>query len=142
MLFFVLRIRRPPRSTSTDPLFPDTPLFRSTGFSQRLERVARELAFELRAARCGFQIRVVVGGLVQRDAEAIRLRGQIRHLRSRSAGTACDRFEPFTQADRLLATLNKERHDLRDDDGTESAGGTAGSEEPRVGKEYGRPGRS
>src|SRR3546814_16601642 len=27
-------IRRPPRSTSTDPLFPSTPLFRSDGFPQ------------------------------------------------------------------------------------------------------------
>src|SRR3546814_17143114 len=27
--FFFLMIRRPPRSTRTDPLFPDTPLFRS-----------------------------------------------------------------------------------------------------------------
>src|SRR3546814_4813073 len=29
MCFFVLRIRRPPRSTRTDTLFPDTTLFRS-----------------------------------------------------------------------------------------------------------------
>src|SRR3546814_12572883 len=29
MFFFFLRIRRPPRSTRTDPLFPDTTLFRS-----------------------------------------------------------------------------------------------------------------
>src|SRR3546814_3756479 len=28
--FFFLMIRRPPRSTRTDTLFPDTPLFRST----------------------------------------------------------------------------------------------------------------
>src|SRR3546814_6290254 len=28
-VFFVLRIRRPPRSTRTDKLFPDTTLFRS-----------------------------------------------------------------------------------------------------------------
>src|SRR3546814_10142828 len=132
-------IRRPPRSTRTDTLFPYTTLFRS--FSQRLERVARELAFELRAARCGFQIRVVVGGLVQRDAEAIRLRGQIRHLRSRSAGTACDRFEPFTQADRLLATLIKERHDLRDADGTQPAGGTARGRPPHADLRAGAGGR-
>src|SRR3546814_20343024 len=32
---FFLMIRRPPRSTRTDTLFPYTPLFRSTGFSSR-----------------------------------------------------------------------------------------------------------
>src|SRR3546814_14586987 len=31
-LFFFLRVRRPPRSTRTDPLFPYTTLFRSSGF--------------------------------------------------------------------------------------------------------------
>src|SRR3546814_2621373 len=30
-LFFVLMLRRPPRSTRTDTLFPDTTLFRSEG---------------------------------------------------------------------------------------------------------------
>src|SRR3546814_14938224 len=30
IFFFFLRIRRPPRSTRTDTLFPDTTLFRST----------------------------------------------------------------------------------------------------------------
>src|SRR3546814_16532784 len=29
LVFFFLMIRRPPRSTRPDPLFPDTPLFRS-----------------------------------------------------------------------------------------------------------------
>src|SRR3546814_13279848 len=31
VFFFFLRIRRPPRSTRTDPLFPYTTLFRSRG---------------------------------------------------------------------------------------------------------------
>src|SRR3546814_15531040 len=31
LIFFFLMIRRPPRSTRTDPLFPYTTLFRSTG---------------------------------------------------------------------------------------------------------------
>src|SRR3546814_11901626 len=31
LLFFCLMIRRPPRSTRTDTLFPDTTLFRSIG---------------------------------------------------------------------------------------------------------------
>src|SRR3546814_11192559 len=34
--FFFVRIRRPPRSTRTDTLFPCTTLFRSKSFSQEL----------------------------------------------------------------------------------------------------------
>src|SRR3546814_19146261 len=37
-------IRRPPRSTLTDTLFPYTTLFRSRPFAQQLEQVARSLA--------------------------------------------------------------------------------------------------
>src|SRR3546814_15296048 len=40
--FFFLMIRRPPRSTRTDTLFPYTTLFRSMIFRER----AREFAFE------------------------------------------------------------------------------------------------
>src|SRR3546814_21153119 len=36
--FFFLMIRRPPRSTRTDTLFPYTTLFRSTGTSRRRQR--------------------------------------------------------------------------------------------------------
>src|SRR3546814_7949282 len=35
MLFVFFRIRRPPRSTRTDTLFPDTTLFRSAGSDER-----------------------------------------------------------------------------------------------------------
>src|SRR3546814_6473462 len=35
MLFFVLMVRRPPRSTRTDPLFPYTTLFRSQSAAAR-----------------------------------------------------------------------------------------------------------
>src|SRR3546814_1879851 len=35
MVFFVLMIRRPPRSTRTDTLFPYTTLFRSPGMKHR-----------------------------------------------------------------------------------------------------------
>src|SRR3546814_8719785 len=37
-LFFFLRIRRPPRSTRTDTLFPYTTLFRSAGFASPFDR--------------------------------------------------------------------------------------------------------
>src|SRR3546814_12732946 len=42
-LFFFLMIRRPPRSTRTDTLFPYTTLFRSTG------PVAEDIVAELRS---------------------------------------------------------------------------------------------
>src|SRR3546814_5925877 len=38
MLFFFLRIRRPPRSTRTDTLFPYTTLFRSAGHALWLQQ--------------------------------------------------------------------------------------------------------
>src|SRR3546814_19271698 len=51
-LFFFLMIRRPPRSTRTDTLFPYTTLFRSTGAGKsrakaqrREEEAPREVAF-------------------------------------------------------------------------------------------------
>src|SRR3546814_14694072 len=46
--FFFLMIRRPPRSTRTDTLFPYTTLFRSLGMAhripERLDRMARQVA--------------------------------------------------------------------------------------------------
>src|SRR3546814_20688357 len=53
-LFFFLRIRRPPRSTRTDTLFPYTTLFRSRGCRSRAhnsseQRSAAILAEHLRA---------------------------------------------------------------------------------------------
>src|SRR3546814_19025112 len=44
-MFFFLMIRRPPRSTRTDTLFPYTTLFRSLG-SKRLEPIAQRLRQE------------------------------------------------------------------------------------------------
>src|SRR3546814_6108094 len=37
-LFFFLKVRRPPRSTRTDTLFPDTTLFRSDMVLKQLQR--------------------------------------------------------------------------------------------------------
>src|SRR3546814_3211704 len=44
VVFFFLRIRRPPRSTRTYTLFPYTPLFRSLLERQRRVRVGTEAA--------------------------------------------------------------------------------------------------
>src|SRR3546814_15479662 len=43
LFFFFLMIRRPPRSTRTDTLFPYTTLFRSIAPSVAMERVSRAL---------------------------------------------------------------------------------------------------
>src|SRR3546814_20514139 len=42
VFFFFLIIRRPPRSTRTDTLFPYTTLFRSAGRPRRAEQAGRE----------------------------------------------------------------------------------------------------
>src|SRR3546814_5366667 len=49
-LFFFLMIRRPPRSTRTDTLFPYTTLFRSDAQDQRLAELARAAAMGCRRA--------------------------------------------------------------------------------------------
>src|SRR3546814_11169269 len=69
-IFFFLMIRRPPRSTRTDTLFPYTTLFRSCGFVPR---------------------RSVDGGVVapsRRVDAATDLHGDTRRAGRESAGTA------------------------------------------------------
>src|SRR3546814_10173392 len=51
MLFFFLMIRRPPRSTRTDTLFPYTTLFRSN-FDVRIDRPGRRRADRHDAQAC------------------------------------------------------------------------------------------
>src|SRR3546814_14863200 len=64
LLFFFLMIRRPPRSTRTDTLFPYTTLFRSRGYG--LER----------------------GLLGRQRSDLARRPGAARHLRTAAAGRA------------------------------------------------------
>src|SRR3546814_18141706 len=45
--FFFLMIRRPPRSTRTDTLFPYTTLFRSSAVSRSISRLEKALATRL-----------------------------------------------------------------------------------------------
>src|SRR3546814_12291352 len=78
-LFFFLMIRRPPRSTRTDTLFPYTTLFRSGG--NRVRRPdSREPA--CRRARCPWHI-----SSTRRTRTAVRHRDGCGHLHRRSAGT-------------------------------------------------------
>src|SRR3546814_5551927 len=69
-------IRRPPRSTRTDTLFPYTTLFRSAHSEQHLSR-DRELALDaLRRARGRRGARVMAGGERARQARRARRRSE------------------------------------------------------------------
>src|SRR3546814_12994849 len=61
MFFFFLMIRRPPRSTRTDTLFPYTTLFRSAPFEMHRhigdERGGRDIARRLAPEQRGAQLR-------------------------------------------------------------------------------------
>src|SRR3546814_7569593 len=61
-LFFFLMIRRPPRSTRTDTLFPHTTLFRSSDKADRGDRC--------QPADFGSSEPVMVAALVQHDLES------------------------------------------------------------------------
>src|SRR3546814_5443991 len=68
LLFFLLMIRRPPRSTRTDTLFPYTTLFRSAHLLHRLvERQAEDrLALDVRDVVAGFHAGAVGRRVVDR----------------------------------------------------------------------------
>src|SRR3546814_2572073 len=68
MLFFFLMIRRPPRSTRTDPLFPYTTLFRSIRDGTSLEREVQAAGEDTET----FLVRI----LARRD-EQERIRGAV-----------------------------------------------------------------
>src|SRR3546814_14125106 len=55
VVFFFLMIRRPPRSTRTDTLFPYTTLFRSL-LRQQAWRLARPAAFDARGFDIGYRL--------------------------------------------------------------------------------------
>src|SRR3546814_4623484 len=101
-------IRRPPRSTRTDTLFPYTPLFRSVDDGRGLGRRIAELAGADRIARgivakSGLGLAGVVMGLAEREMEVQpvvvatpigRIRAVQRRLHRRAvAGVEADRLE-------------------------------------------------
>src|SRR3546814_16293192 len=80
-IFFLLMIRRPPRSTRTDTLFPYTTLFRSEGHAPRLSRARPWLRGDERRPP-------------RRSRGAARRRAHARLFRNASrmsAGSAADR---------------------------------------------------
>src|SRR3546814_7183590 len=93
-------IRRPPRSTRTDTLFPYTTLFRSTATRDR-ERPRR-------AARCAGRCRTAPRALLCRAYRAQlfaarwNARDFARHHRPRTGTTLMDRTELLAPFERLL----------------------------------------
>src|SRR3546814_5442723 len=75
--FFFLMIRRPPRSTRTDTLFPYTTLFRSEQHGQAAAGFCRPVEYQLRlfrhpdrlrAAKCEYEPHLPVAGRGYREA--------------------------------------------------------------------------
>src|SRR3546814_3081261 len=84
-MFFFLMIRRPPRSTRTDTLFPYTTLFRSTGYAsaarsgQASARVWRQLPS---AWGCPIAGRAQAGSRTRSQCCGLRGTGAVRVARS------------------------------------------------------------
>src|SRR3546814_4976225 len=105
--FFFLMIRRPPRSTRTDTLFPYTTLFRSDASRPADDAGGRRLLFDMGPGRPGG---VFAGGWTGGHADAVSGAGAGRSagLRSRGAGgrrAAVLRLEG-PSADRKSTRLN------------------------------------
>src|SRR3546814_20550809 len=81
-VFFFLMIRRPPRSTRTDTLFPYTTLFRSPRRAQSERRQLRQGT----RSRC-----VPHGALDRRTVSSVRLLARKRRRRCLAAGVGCAR---------------------------------------------------
>src|SRR3546814_16406456 len=100
IFFFFLMIRRPPRSTRTDTLFPYTTLFRSGQLDQRPRQVEDE----------GAQIRLDVAIMIGRDRIGLRLgdrSGGAEQIDRDAARRilAAERIEVVGRVDRLLQTM-------------------------------------
>src|SRR3546814_2619145 len=82
MYFFFLRIRRPPRSTRTDTLFPYTTLFRSL----LKEMSDPEIATTVEGQRAVFQSRQA-----SREGQADLIRGQVEQARTQIEAVKVER---------------------------------------------------
>src|SRR3546814_16163463 len=78
-VIFFLMIRRPPRSTRTDTLFPYTTLFRSTDFAPLIEGFARAEAQGIRLPKPitvpheNVAVAMAMGHTLVRDRKSTRL---------------------------------------------------------------------
>src|SRR3546814_11759681 len=108
MLFvFFLMIRRPPRSTRTDTLFPDTTLFRSAADRARIDEDERAFAIGIDA---------LFGPLDHAVRPVVDRHGPARAVIEAGAGSAADRTAVFEAGSCKVAAEGR-------------------SEERRVGKE-------
>src|SRR3546814_18646551 len=127
--FFFLRIRRPPRSTRTDTLFPYTTLFRSGHRGEQIEVASRQVAgvvvaleaVERRQADQRGERRPGAGHVVLEDADEDRTIGR---RAQRGGETGLDHAYRVR-----LAGIARPRRD------TGSQAAVARPAEPRVGKE-------
>src|SRR3546814_18511774 len=78
-LFFFLMFRRPPRSTRTDTLFPDTTLFRSW-IDPALERVRRDpRLLEILAPLLGGDLKQIINQLHRSEEHTSELQSLMRN---------------------------------------------------------------
>src|SRR3546814_20881890 len=89
-LFFFLMIRRPPRSTRTDTLFPYTTLFRSVGAQERVDLVLHDHRFVPVRPHAGMDLRAVASGGAERGVRARELVADVADLVSISARVGDD----------------------------------------------------
>src|SRR3546814_16371862 len=122
--------RRPPRSTRTDTLFPNTTLFRSPEFARQPERDHRREAGAEQPSEVGGEGRagVAVAWLEVRRQRPRRLAE--RQAEQREAEDHKRRFADFARAEPLRRAA-AERRD----------GGGGGSEPPAAGAAAGQGGR-
>src|SRR3546814_4569133 len=100
-------IRRPPRSTRTDPIFPYTPLFRSGQVLLRLD--AREAA--LRLEETDAQQAMLLAGIGRLDAEMtmIRARAESRIARAGALLTEAAAAQELYEHELTFAKADYER---------------------------------
>src|SRR3546814_16410258 len=92
VIFFFLMIRRPPRSTRTDTLFPYTTLFRSRGAVRRALHAGRADQARLGAGRAGDDRRPRPCADAQDQGEYGQAAGGVRRSPLLHAWTADDRY--------------------------------------------------
>src|SRR3546814_10566695 len=118
VIFFFLMIRRPPRSTRTDTLFPYTTLFRALGLAiAEPVDLAPDPGLQLRSLfPPAFQLRPQRGDFILAGAQRIRLRRvpvmQPAHLSSDrllQVGAGC--VDPGTQAIQARQHVARDRGD-------------------------------
>src|SRR3546814_20001089 len=111
--FCILMLRRPPRSTRLDTLFPYTTLFRSADLRARYARTHAPFAATSRAARYGISVERVLPSLERLEADGRVLRGEFRPDGHDREWTDPDVLRTLRR--RSLAALRKEVEPVESD---------------------------